>query len=448
MNHIADLQLHSKYARAVSPQMVIPQMWMWGKRKGTELLATADWTHPLWMRELKEHLVERGDGLLELKPSHWEGNKKGDGPYFLLATEVSSIYSQGGKLRRIHTLIWSPSFETSDKIIQELTRRGAKLMSDGRPIIGLSSIEVAELVLTIDPSCLVIPAHVWTPWFALYGSQSGFDSIDECFGPYAKYIYGIETGLSSDPSMNWRIKELDNRRILSFSDAHSGPKMAREATVFDLQDLSYSSIRKAIVGGDAKNRVAYTIEFFPEEGKYHFSGHRLCGVKQDPSQTNIKGSICPVCGKKLTIGVMHRVEELAGRSEADLALYKDNVGDTLVKGTFSKTFPDRPPYIKIVPLQEILSESLNSPVTGVKVQTEYMRLVTQFGGEFNVLLKTENDKIKSFSGERTMEAIHKVRTGDIVVDPGYDGVFGIVKIWGDEKKEERKPVEKSQLSFF
>ena len=220
MRVISDLQLHSKYSRAVSPQMMIPYIWEWAKRKGIGLIATGDWTHPLWMREIKANLIEDGSGLLKLKAEE-------EGPLFLLATEISSIYSQGGKLHRIHNLIWAPSLTTADKITQELIRRGANLISDGRPIVGLTSIQIADLVFTIDPNCLIIPAHAWTPWFSLYGSESGFDSIDECFGPFAKNIYAIETGLSSDPSMNWRIKELDNRSILSFSDAHSGPKLGR-----------------------------------------------------------------------------------------------------------------------------------------------------------------------------------------------------------------------------
>jgi len=494
MQVIADLQLHSKYSRAVSQQMTIPFIWAWAKRKGIDLVATGDWTHPLWMREIKVNLEEMGNGLLKLKvpaSTAKRGEQSSDvkneerninnkwneeeeinskNPLFLLATEVSSIYSQGGRLRRIHTLIWSPSFTTCDKINKAFLDRGCNLIADGRPIIGLSSIQVAELVFSIDPTCLVIPAHAWTPWFSLYGSESGFDSIDEAFGPYAKYIYAIETGLSSDPAMNWRIKELDNRSIVSFSDAHSGPKLGREATVFELYELSYKAIREAIIGGNTgTSKITYTIEFYPEEGKYHYTGHRNCGIKQTPSETKQKGVICPVCGKKLTVGVMHRVEQLAGRTEEELRIKKSRLSgihdaviaqnsqtasgqelsEIKIQGIFSEAFPDRPPYVMLVPLQEILAESLGGLPTNQRVQDEYKKLTDHFGGEFAVLLKTDTGDIEKISGPKVAEAIHKVRTGEIVVDPGYDGVFGVVKIWGEKKKEEEKKQEqKEQLSLF
>lgn len=453
MKVIADLQLHSKYARAVSQEMVIPKIGEWAKRKGIKLVATGDWTHPLWMREIKANLVEDGSGLLKLKTE--------EGPYFLLATEVSSIYSQGGKLRRIHTLIWVPTIESADKINKELISRGANLMSDGRPIIGLSSMQVAELVFSIEPQSLIIPAHAWTPWFSLYGSESGFDSIDECFGSWAKYIYAVETGLSSDPAMNWRIKELDSRSIVSFSDAHSGPKLGREATVFEVEELSYQKIREAIIQPSVisksadqsisnkeaeNNRIVYTIEFYPEEGKYHYTGHRNCNVKQTPQETRTKGTVCPVCGRKLTVGVMHRVDELAGRTEEELKIYKKKLANTNMMGIFSEALPQRPPYVMMVPLQEILSEAVGSMPTSQTVQNEYKKLTDHFGGEFEILLETSAEEIGKVSGPKIAEGISKVREGKIVIDPGYDGVFGKVKIWGEEKKEEEN--KKEQLSLF
>lgn len=463
MQVIADLQLHSKYARAVSPEMVVPKIWSWAKTKGIGLIATGDWTHPLWMNEIKTNLEETGKGLLQLKNRESDFSTE-DGPLFLLSGEVSSIFTQGGKGRRVHTLIFSPDIQTCEKINKEFTNRGANLLSDGRPIIGLSSIQVAEVVLSINPDCLVIPAHIWTPWFSLYGSKSGFDSIEECYGSFAKDIYAVETGLSSDPSMNWRIKELDSRSIVSFSDAHSGPKLGREATVFELAELNYENIRKAIMGGvrgqgsgiksqEQKsetynlkpNSITYTIEFYPEEGKYHYTGHRACGVKQDPRETSQKGTICPVCGKELTVGVLHRVEELAGRTEEELKLSTKDVLGTKVKGIFSQNFPDKAPYIKLVPLQEILAEVFGGQPSGQNIQNEYKKLVGELGSEFKVLLNSSDAEITKISGEKVATAIKKVRTGDIVVDPGYDGVFGVVKIW-EEKKTEEKP--KDQLSFF
>ncbi|MBI3379938.1 DNA helicase UvrD [Candidatus Gottesmanbacteria bacterium] len=455
MQVITDLQIHSKYSRAVSPQMTIPFIWQWAKRKGIGLMATGDWTHPLWNREIKANLEETGNGLLKLKNNEtmkqWNNGEMG--PLFLLATEISSIYSQGGKGRRIHTLIWAPTLDTADKINKELIRRGANLYSDGRPIIGLSSIQVAELVFSIDPKCLIIPAHAWTPWFSMYGSQSGFDSIDECYGQFGENIYAIETGLSSDPSMNWRIKELDNRSIVSFSDAHSGPKLGREATVFELPELSYKNIREAIMKPGMDNsqisqgaKIAFTTEFYPEEGKYHYTGHRDCGVKQTPVETKQKGTTCPVCGRKLTVGVMHRVEELSGRSEEDLKLKTSEIAGTKLKGIVSALFPNRPAFIKLVPLQEIIAEVFGSLPTTQKTQDEYNKLVDNFGSEFKILLETSLEDITKISGPKIADALHKVRIGDIFIDPGYDGVFGKVKIWSEEKKEEDS--QKEQMSLF
>jgi len=453
MKIVADLQIHSKYSRAVSPEMVIPRIWEWAKRKGIRLMATGDWTHPLWIREIKNHLEEMGNGILKLKMENEKWKMDENDPFFLLATEISSIYSQGGKLRRIHTLFWVPTIDSVDKINKELTARGANLLSDGRPIVGLSAANLAELVLSIDDKALVIPAHCWTPWFSLYGSESGFDSVDECFGPYAKYIYGVETGLSSDPLMNWRIKELENRAILSFSDAHSGPKIGREATVFNLKELSFEAIREAIIGEQrtsstsrGTSHIASTLEFYPEEGKYHFTGHRNCGIKQTPEETVKKGTTCPVCGRKLTVGVMHRVEQLAGRGEIkeeELNIKKDDIGVKWIG------FKNKPPFVRLVPLQEILSETIGGMPTSVGVQTEYRKLTDALGGEFTVLLKTPLSEIEKVSGGRVAQAIGKVRSGDIYVDPGFDGVFGKVEIWKENKEQEARPLnEKEQLSLF
>ena len=348
----ADLQLHSKFSRAVSRDMTIPNIAAWARRKGIGLVATGDWTHPLWFRDIQANLEEIGSGLLKLKPNIQEKSQASsiksktiNDPLFLLATEISCIYSQGGKGRRIHILVWVPTLVAAEKINHEMTKRGCNLMSDGRPIIGLSAIQIAELVLSIEPKALIIPAHAWTPWFSLYGSMSGFDSIDEAFGPYAKNIYAVETGLSSNPSMNWRIKELDGRSIVSFSDAHSGPKIGREATVFELPQLNYENICQAISQNTQNIRkpenqtirnsevpihrqtelsessgphIAYTIEFYPEEGKYHWSGHRACNIRRSPDDTKKNGEMCPVCGKPMTQGVEQRVGELASRSEAEL----------------------------------------------------------------------------------------------------------------------------------
>jgi uncharacterized protein (TIGR00375 family) len=438
MQIIADLQLHSKYSRAVSPNMVLPEICAWTCRKGMGLVATGDWTHPLWMREIKANLEELGNGLLKLKTAGQ------DDPLFLLATEVSCIFTQAGRGRRIHTLIWVPTLAAADKINKEMTRQGCNLMSDGRPIIGLTSIQVAELVLTIEPHAMIIPAHAWTPWFSVFGSKSGFDSIEEAYGSYAKHVFAVETGLSSNPSMNWRIKELDTRSIVSFSDAHSGPKLGRESTVFDIPDgkLSYTAIENAIKQ-KGSSKIAYTIEFYPEEGKYHWSGHRACNIRWGPKEIEKKGITCPVCGKPLTQGVEQRVGELAGRSEEDLQLTKTKTG--MIE---SRTFPKRPPFVMLVPLQEIISECIGSPVASPKVQTPYRQLTDALGGEFAVLLRATHADIARIAGERVAAGIDKVRIGDIVIDPGYDGVFGVVKLWREGEEKPLLDASKEQLSIF
>lgn len=465
MQVIADLQLHSKYSRAVSPQMTIPNIGLWAARKGIGLVATGDWTHPLWIREIQVAVEEEASGFLKLKDESILADLPNlTLPKFLLATEVSCIYGQAGKLRRVHVLIWVPSLAAAEKINAAMAKRGCRLLSDGRPIIGMTLIQVSELVLSIEPKALLIPAHAWTPFFAVYGSASGFDSIAEAFGPFAKNIYAVETGLSSNPSMNWRIKELDNRAILSFSDAHSGPKIGREATVFEFSEkqFSYQSLYDAVKAPvlsahqpltiNHQSSIAYTIEFYPEEGKYHYTGHRNCGVKFSPQETVSKGTVCPVCGRPLTQGVMQRVEELAGRSEVDLKLStisgkKVGLADE-VQLTSSQTFPYRPPFTMLVPLQEIIAEAIGSPVTSPKTQSIYFRLAEELGGEFKVLLTAETDAISRIAGSRVAEGISKVRRGDIVIDPGYDGVFGTVKIWGEETEAAGDSADKEQLALF
>lgn len=456
MKIVADLHLHSKYSRAVSPQMEPEMMARWAKLKGIDLLGTGDWTHPLWLKELESKLEEIGEGIYKLKGSQ-KSTQSSAGiayqnpcePSFFLSTEISSIYSQGGKGRRIHNLVLAPSFETVHKINYELKRRGCNLLSDGRPIVGLSSIELCELVWSIDESCLIIPCHVWTPWFSLYGSKSGFDSIEECFGKFAEKIYAVETGLSSDPEMNWRIKELDHRAIVSFGDSHSPAKLGREATVFGLEELSYKNISEALrsaANQKSNNSILYTIEFYPEEGKYHYSGHRNCKIKQTPGETREKGTICPVCGRPLTLGVMHRVEELAGRQ----VVVEKKMSKHGLMGYYDKENAKRPPYVKLVPLMEILAESLKSTVASIKVKAEYEKLTQSLAPEFEILTQTSLEKIAKFGGDRVAEGIDKVRKGEIVVDPGFDGVFGIVKIWSPnyDKIKTEKISKTEQASLF
>lgn len=443
--------------------MVIPKMYEWNLKKGIGLLATGDWTHPLWIRELKANLDELGNGLLKLKPDIRQklvGQTLAqdilhNNPLFLLSGEVSCIYSHNGKLRRNHLLLFAPSFEVVERISSELTKRGGNLASDGRPILGLTSQNVCEVVWGVSAEVLVIPAHAWTPWFSLYGSMSGYDSLEECFGSFSSRIYAVETGLSSNPAMNWRIKELDKRTIISCSDAHSGPKLMREATIFEVpqgQELSFNAIHVALKNyqrDTAKPYIAGTIEFYPEEGKYHYSGHRSCNIRWSPEEVKQKGTVCPVCGKGLTIGVANRVEALAGRTEAELKLVKKSLGSFPVAATYSEVFPERPPYIMLVPLMEILAEALHVQSFSQKVQGEYERLVKQLGGEFAVLVKTPKEKLELVAGPYVAEGIEKVRTGDITITPGFDGVFGIVKVWTEKEEAPAEVVnQKEQLSLF
>ncbi len=371
MSIIADLHIHSKYSRAVSQRMDLFEIGNWADKKGIGLVTTGDWTHPLWLREIKQNLKEVSPGIYQLAKQKTK---------FILTTELSSIYTQGDKVRRIHNLIFSPSIEVVEKINKELQRRGANLLSDGRPILGISSKDLLALLLEIDENILFIPCHIWTPWFSLFGSKSGFNSIEESFGELSQHIYAIETGLSSDPIMNWQIKDLEGRSIVSFSDAHSGPKLGREATVFvstdtnPVTDFSYNDIVGAIrqrVG--SKLKIGYTIEFFPEEGKYHWSGHRTCGIRYNPQEVKEKGVVCPVCKRPLTIGVENRVVDLSEKifSKNDLLQIKNSAGLTFV---YDKEKTKRP-FVCLFAFLVILFVSQKKSTTKAKAQYERINTI-------------------------------------------------------------------------
>ena len=464
MKFVADLHLHSKYSRAVSEQMNLSNMSVWGKMKGINVLATSDFTHPFWFEQLKNELEDTGKGLYQLKTIN---SKQETEVYFLLSCEISSIYSQDGKSHRIHNLVLFPSLKSVEKFNGELRNRKVNVRSDGRPIVGISSRDLLEIALSADEKVLFIPAHIWTPWFSLFGSMSGFDSLEECFGDLADKIYAVETGLSSDPAMNWRVGNLDSRAIVSSSDAHSLEKIGREATVFEAEEVSYDSIYHAIVGisgrqvvrssGNKKpdspntripdnpgSKIAFTIEFYPEEGKYHYTGHRDCDFSQSPEETKKNGDRCPVCSRPLTVGVMHRVEDLATREEDVERIDKNGV-------RWVKSKADRPPYVSLVPLAEIIAEVENSAIKTKKVFDQYQTLVNNLGSEFNVLLKADISEISKYAYPKVAEGIDKVRRGDIKIDPGYDGKFGEVKIWSTDSKTQAKESEvsdESQLNLF
>lgn len=460
MELVLDLHLHSRFSRAVSPRMNIPNMYIWGRKKGINILSVTDYTHPLWFREAQGHLEELNPGIYTLKNRKAVDPQLGvlldrpfTGPYFMLSTEVSSIYTENGKGHRIHLLIFSPNFETAAKVNAELVRRGCNISSDGRPILGLTTKQLCEMLFTIDQKIAIIPCHIWTPWFSLYGSRSGYDKIADCFGEYSKYIFAVETGISSDPAMNWRVKELDSRSIVSFSDAHSLEKMGREATVlrgkgqggrFKSTDITYDNILNGFVRGKERIfEIGYTIEFYPEEGKYHYTGHRLCNVTYSPSEDRAKGTICPVCKRELTVGVMNRVEKLATSPENNFTMRSDENGVTWITDPKG----ERPGSMSLVPLLEILSESLKSGVGTATVLTVFDRLVDAFGSEHEVLLRTPLEKIRELAGSKVSEGVQKVRSRDIKIRPGYDGDYGKVRIWNKDEEEERKTEKKDQLGL-
>ncbi|OGM20493.1 hypothetical protein A2863_01500 [Candidatus Woesebacteria bacterium RIFCSPHIGHO2_01_FULL_38_9b] len=434
--------------------MTPPTIAEWAGKKGIGLVGTGDFTHPMWLRELEANLEEAGEGVYKLKT---EDRRLKTEVKFLLTSEVSCMYTHEGKGRRVHLLVYLPDINSVKKFNSELSAHGANLFSDGRPIMGLSLSQVAQIALEANEKALVIPAHVWTPWFGFYGHMSGYNSLKEAFGDMEKYIPAVETGLSSDPAMNWRIGELEGKQIVSFGDAHSPQKLGREATVFELPEVSYENIWKAMwsksgvgrlkidneVGAsrtevrtsDINPQISYTIEFYPEEGKYHYTGHRKCNVVYSPNEARKKGMTCPVCGRSLTIGVMSRVEALA-TSEVETASEIDKFGVRWIKTAHRVVdYLSRRPYVMLVPLLEILAESLESGVASQKVLSVYDHLVNKFEGEFSLLLKTPINDINTEAGEKIAEAILKVRSGDIVIKPGYDGVFGKVAIWKEPSEE-------------
>ncbi len=416
MRFIADFHIHSKYSRATSKEMEVETLARWAKKKGITLLGTGDFTHPTYFVELRSKLKPSGNGLFQLK--------KGDhGVHYMLTTEVSNIYTQNGRVRRIHHLIFAPGFEVAETIRSKFGNLG-KLSSDGRPIFNFSSKELLKMILDISPDCLVIPAHAWTPWFSIFGANSGFDSIEECFGELSKYIYAIETGLSSDPEMNWRLSALDPITLISNSDAHSPNRIGREANAFDCE-LDYKEIIDAIRKKDRK-KILYTIEFFPEEGKYHFDGHRQCGVIFSPKETRTNQYLCPKCHKRLTVGVMHRVEELSDRPEGFIPR-------------------NAIPSIHLIPLEEILAEAMGYRIGTKAVETEYDRLTERGGSEFHILLDATPEELATFVPLKILEGIIRMRKGRVSIIPGHDGVYGKISLF-PEKKEEGESEE--QLKLF
>jgi len=428
MEFYADLHIHSRFSRATSKDLTLKNLWEWAQLKGIGVIATGDFVHPGWMAEIKQQLEPAEEGFYKLKkeyistscqlPSACRSEVR-----FVLSAEIANIYKKDGKVRKIHNVIFAPNIAAAEKIQKKLDTIG-NIRADGRPILGLDSRDLLEIVLESDPLSFLVPAHIWTPWFSVLGSKGGFDSIEECFSDLSEHIFAVETGLSSDPAMNWRLSKLDKYVMMSNSDAHSASKLGREATIFDTE-FSYPGIRKALKDRKDKGLIG-TIEFFPEEGKYHYDGHRQCKIRLSPKETIKLKGICPVCGKPVTVGVMNRVEELADRPE----------------GVKSECWR---PYYSLIPLTEVIAEC-----RGVKgansrgVQILYNNMLAELGSEFYILRNAPLADIERIAGDIVAEGIRRMREGMVNIAPGYDGEYGTVRLF----TENDRPKASGQQTLF
>ncbi len=419
MEYIADLHIHSHFSIATSKELVPEHLDLWGRIKGITVVGTGDFTHPGWTEELQAKLERAEPGLFQVKPEL----RLDQGPIldrtsnghvrFVLSAEISTIYKKGDKTRKVHHVILAPDFDTVARIQRSLGKIG-NITSDGRPILGLDSRDLLEIALEASEDIVFIPAHIWTPWFSALGDKSGFNSIDECYGDLAGHIHAIETGLSSDPPMNWRCSFLDRFTIISNSDAHSPQKLGREANLLNAE-LSYPGLAGAIRSGDPK-RFLGTVEFFPEEGKYHHDGHRKCNVSWDPRETAKYDGICPVCGKRVTVGVLNRVTQLADRAAEQSRI-------------------ERPPFYSMIPLKEILSEIIGVGPNSKKVALHYDELIRKAGSEFALLLHQSVPRVREIGGDVLAEAVGRMRSGRVHVHAGYDGEFGKIKAFTEKERQ-------------
>ncbi len=406
MKFFADLHIHSRFSRATSKSLDLHALARGAHDKGIAVLGTGDFTHPAWFAEIETELEEAEPGLFRMK----QGGET-ETVRFMLTSEISTIYKQGDKVRKVHHLIGAPDLQSARRISTSLARVG-NILSDGRPILGITSRNLLEIVLQASEHAFLIPAHIWTPWFSALGSKSGFDTIAECYGDLAAHIFAVETGLSSDPPMNWMVGTLDGYRLVSNSDAHSAEKLGREATIFET-GLDYFAMLRAMKTGED---LGGTVEFFPEEGKYHLDGHRDCGVVLSPEETAGLGGVCPVCGRKLTVGVLSRVEELADRHDGTMP-------------------PSARPFFSLIPLAEILGEILQTGSASKRVKEAYARLISRLGGELPLLLDSDLDEVRSVAGDVLALALARMRSGEVCKEPGYDGRFGRVRVFRDHEDD-------------
>lgn len=419
MQFIADLHIHSHYSMATSKKCDPYNLCIWAAKKGLDIVGTGDFTHPAWREELRESLVEDGQGLFRLNDERLsELSKSAPGldlssVRFVVSGEISSIYKRHGRTRKVHNLVMIPTLDAADRIAARLSEIG-NIEADGRPILGLDSRDLLELCLEECEEVMFVPAHIWTPHFSLFGAKSGFDTVEECFGDLVDHITAMETGLSSDPPMNWRLSALDRFALISNSDAHSPGNLARESNLFDCE-MSYTAIRNALTA-DGGGFVG-TLEFFPEEGKYHYDGHRKCGIRWDPAQTNLHGGVCPVCGKQVTQGVLHRVDELADRPEG-------------VRPQVARHFE------RLVPLRSVIASALGTSEQTVSVTRMYELLVHSLAPELAILRTVPLDEIKAAAGAVIAEGVRRVREGQLSIAPGFDGEYGKVEIFTDAERNE------------
>jgi len=417
----ADLHVHSKYSRATSKQCDPEHLAYWAMRKGIRVIGTGDFTHPAWRAELAEKLVRAEPGLFRLRPDlerevgAWPSLPPGEPTRFMLSVEISTIYNRAGRTRKVHHVVYAPDLDRADEIARRLAKIG-NIASDGRPILGLDSRDLLEIVLESGAGCYLVPAHVWTPWFAVLGSKSGFDDVTECYADLSDHIFALETGLSSDPKMNWRLSKLDRYTLVSNSDAHSPSKLGREACAFEC-DLDYYAMRRALETGD---EYGGTVEFFPEEGKYHLDGHRKCGVVLEPEETRAAGGCCPVCGKPVTVGVMHRVLELADRPPG-----------------FQP--PGAHPFRSLIPLPEIIAEIARTGAGSKTVARGYDGLLARLGSELHILERAPVEELRRAGSPHLAEAIDRMRRGAVIRKAGFDGEYGAIRLFDDgELKAEKR----------
>lgn len=415
MYFYADLHIHSKYSRATSKSCNLEELAIWAQKKGLSVISTGDFTHPAWFAEIQEKLVPDNNGAYRLKPEIEKQIGLKTPIRFILSVEISTIYKKGDKTRKVHHVVFAPDMEIAQNFRQKLGAIG-NIKSDGRPILGLDSRDLLEITLESGDGTYIIPAHIWTPWFSVLGSKSGFDSIEECYADLSDHIFAVETGLSSDPEMNWRVSKLDKFRLVSNSDAHSPSKLAREATIFDTEP-DYFSIMNALKTGSG---YVGTVEFFPEEGKYHEDGHRKCNICFSPQETIKHNGICPVCGKPLTIGVLNRVNELADRP----------FDSTFKPATAGKV-------VSLVPLPEMLSEIMQVGVQSKSVCAEYERLILKFGSELSILTQVPVEEISKDS-PMLAEGISRLRVNKVIRQPGYDGEYGVIRLFQEDEILKKK----------